>query len=84
MFRGCRHLIKFVSDRPGHDFRYAVDAAKAAKELGWRPLKTFEDGLESTILWYLENRQWWEALRKKVYAGERLGLISDAYGSTDE
>lgn len=73
-----RSLISFVTDRPGHDFRYAIDASKAHDELGWKPSNTFENGLENTIQWYLQNRQWWEPLRKQVYAGERLGLVSHA------
>lgn len=69
-----RLLIRFVKDRPGHDQRYAVDASKAHRELGWMPQNTFEDGIERTIDWYLENRAWWEPSRAKVYKGERLGL----------
>jgi dTDP-glucose 4,6-dehydratase len=73
-----RSLINFVTDRPGHDLRYAIDASKAHSELGWRPLQSFETGLEHTITWYLENRQWWEPLRNRVYAGKRLGLMTTA------
>lgn len=69
-----RSLIKFVHDRPGHDFRYAVDASKARRELGWRPGKSFEDGIAQTVRWYLESRAWWEAPRASVYRGARLGL----------
>lgn len=69
-----RSLIKFVTDRPGHDQRYAIDASKAHRELGWKPRNTFEDGIGRTIDWYLENRQWWEPSRAKIYKGERLGL----------
>jgi dTDP-glucose 4,6-dehydratase len=69
-----RLLIRFVADRPGHDQRYAVDASKAHRELGWTPQNTFEDGIERTIDWYLKNRAWWEPSRAKVYKGERLGL----------
>ena len=69
-----RSLVTFVADRPGHDYRYAIDASKAHTELGWRPRETFESGLERTVQWYLENRNWWEAIRQGVYAGERLGL----------
>ena len=68
-------LITFVADRPGHDLRYAVDAAKARRELDWQPRVEFEWGLEQTVRWYLENRAWWEPLRQNVYRGERLGLV---------
>ena len=68
-------LISFVADRPGHDQRYAIDAAKAHRELGWKPKESFASGLARTIRWYLENRAWWEPLRRNVYAGERLGLV---------
>ena len=68
-------LITFVADRPGHDLRYAVDAAKARRELDWQPRVEFERGLEQTVRWYLENRAWWEPLRQNVYRGERLGLV---------
>lgn len=69
-----REQIKFVADRPGHDFRYAIDASKLQRELGWEPLETFESGMEKTIKWYLENRAWWEAIQSGEYQGERLGL----------
>ncbi|MCB1506948.1 MAG: dTDP-glucose 4,6-dehydratase [Hyphomicrobiaceae bacterium] len=68
-------LITFVQDRPGHDHRYAIDATKLETELGWRAQENFESGIEKTIDWYLENRLWWEPLRKNVYTGERLGLL---------
>jgi dTDP-glucose 4,6-dehydratase len=70
-----RKLIKFVADRPGHDLRYAIDASKARRELGWSPQESFESGLESTIRWYLDNRTWWQPIRERVYDGERLGLL---------
>ena len=70
-----RRLITFVRDRPGHDHRYAIDATKLETELGWRAQETFETGLAKTVRWYLDNRAWWEPLRKGVYAGERLGLV---------
>ena len=68
-----RRLITYVTDRPGHDMRYAIDASKIKRELGWEPQQTFETGLRKTILWYLENQPWWEAIRSGVYQGERLG-----------
>lgn len=67
-------LIRFVADRPGHDQRYAIDAGKLERELGWRAAETFDTGLERTVRWYLANEWWWRPLRDKVYAGERLGL----------
>lgn len=68
-----RELITFVSDRPGHDRRYAIDATKIERELGWRPVETFDSGLSKTIDWYLANEAWWRPIRDKNYAGERLG-----------
>ncbi|MBK3732884.1 dTDP-glucose 4,6-dehydratase [Azospirillum brasilense] len=67
-------LITFVADRPGHDKRYAIDASKITRELGWTPQETFETGLRKTVEWYLENRSWWEAILNGSYRGERLGL----------
>ena len=72
-----RRLITFVSDRPGHDLRYAVDAGKLEGELGWRAEDNFESGLAKTVRWFLDNRDWWEPLRQGVYAGERLGLVAE-------
>jgi len=66
-------LITFVADRPGHDHRYAIDASKIARELGWKPTETFETGLRKTVRWYLDNRSWWEPIRSGNYAGQRLG-----------
>jgi dTDP-glucose 4,6-dehydratase len=71
-------LISYVTDRPGHDLRYAIDAAKLERELGWRAHETFESGIEKTVRWYLDNEWWWRPLRDKVYAGERLGVIAEA------
>lgn len=68
-------LINFVTDRPGHDRRYAIDASKIERELGWKPQETFETGLEKTIQWYLDNGWWWEPIRSGTYAGERLGSM---------
>jgi dTDP-glucose 4,6-dehydratase len=73
-----RGLIKFVTDRPGHDQRYAIDATKLETELGWRAADTFESGIRHTVRWYLENEWWWRPLRNKVYTGERLGLGAPA------
>jgi len=68
-----RSLITFVTDRPGHDRRYAIDPDKAERELGWRSQHDFTSGLAQTIDWYLANRWWWEPIRSGRYAGERLG-----------
>lgn len=65
--------ITFVSDRPGHDFRYAIDATKIEKKLGWSPDETFETGIKNTILWYLNNLDWVEAVTRQNYNLERLG-----------
>ena len=66
-------LITFVTDRPGHDVRYAIDASKIARELGWEPEETFETGLEKTVQWYLDNETWWRAVQDGTYQRERLG-----------
>ncbi|SDP26498.1 MULTISPECIES: dTDP-glucose 4,6-dehydratase [Phyllobacterium] len=71
-----RDLITFVTDRPGHDRRYAIDASKIERELGWKPAETFDTGLERTVQWYLDNKWWWEPIRSGSYAGERLGSVS--------
>lgn len=69
-------LIEFVSDRPGHDFRYAVDTSKIERELGWTPQETFETGLRRTVAWYLQNRDWVESVASGNYRGERLGRLA--------
>ena len=66
-------LIEFVSDRPGHDLRYAIDPTRIREELGWRPSVTVEEGLEKTVRWYLENEEWWQPLLARTGVGERLG-----------
>ncbi|MBW5932205.1 dTDP-glucose 4,6-dehydratase [Klebsiella michiganensis] len=67
-------LITYVTDRPGHDMRYAIDADKIYKELGWKPQETFESGIRKTVEWYLANEVWWSRVKDGSYAGERLGL----------
>jgi dTDP-glucose 4,6-dehydratase len=69
-------LVTFVPDRPGHDHRYAIDATKLENELGWKAEETFASGIRKTVHWYLENEWWWGPLRKKVYRGERIGLLA--------
>ena len=68
-------LIHYVTDRPGHDFRYAIDATKIEKELGWSPMESFETGVQKTIQWYLDNRTWWKSIQDNTYRQERLGVI---------
>jgi len=68
-----RDLITYVTDRPGHDVRYAIDASKISRELDWQPAETFESGLRKTVLWYLNNSHWWQAVLDGSYQLERLG-----------
>ncbi|MEQ1868047.1 MAG: GDP-mannose 4,6-dehydratase, partial [Micropepsaceae bacterium] len=72
--RPHERLITFVTDRPGHDHRYAIDCSKIERELGWRPRTTLEQGLEQTVRWYLDNKDWWQQIQSGAYRGERLGL----------
>ena len=74
-----RSLITFVTDRPGHDLRYAIDASYAHRQLGWKPRESFDSGLERTIRWYLDHQEWWGPLRQSIYGGERLGLVRAAH-----
>jgi dTDP-glucose 4,6-dehydratase len=67
-------LISFVKDRPGHDRRYAIDAGKLQRELGWQPEETFESGIRKTVRWYLDHREWAQRVSSGEYRGERLGL----------
>ncbi|HYC02749.1 MAG TPA: dTDP-glucose 4,6-dehydratase [Azospirillaceae bacterium] len=76
-----RELITYVADRPGHDKRYAIDASKIKRELGWEPQVTFEQGLRATVEWYLANRWWWEPIRQRKYSGERLGTLAPAHAT---
>ncbi len=71
-------LIAFVADRPGHDRRYAIDATKIRRELGWQPRHTFETGLRDTVAWYLDNRWWWQPIWSGRYGGARLGVARPA------
>ncbi|MCL7985647.1 MAG: dTDP-glucose 4,6-dehydratase [marine benthic group bacterium] len=72
--RSYKEQIAFVEDRPGHDRRYAVECGKLERELGWRAEVPFEEGIEMTVRWYLENEFWWTSLRSARYGGDRLGL----------
>ena len=73
--RGPRaSLITFVTDRPGHDYRYAIDSTRIERELGWRPRHGFEAALAKTVQWYIDNERWWRRTRTDSYDGERLGL----------
>jgi len=74
-----QELIEFVTDRPGHDARYAIDASKLETELGWRARENFDTGIEKTVQWYLDNEWWWQPLRDR-YDGQRLGLLNSAKG----
>jgi dTDP-glucose 4,6-dehydratase len=76
-----RELIAFVKDRPGHDFRYAIDCSKIEREFGWRALETFETGIDKTVAWYLGNEWWWRPLAEGRAATRRVGLAPAAQGS---
>ena len=67
-------LITYVDDRPGHDFRYAIDSSKIHYELNWKPIESFETGIHKTVEWYLENEKWWRKIQEKQYKQQRLGL----------
>jgi len=68
-------LITFVTDRPGHDIRYAIDAAKIEQRLNWKPVESFETGIKKTVQWYLKNKVWWSRVQDGSYQGERLGTL---------
>ncbi len=68
-------LITYVTDRPGHDFRYAIDATKIQTKLGWSPKESFESGIKKTINWYLDNPNWWTEIQNKIYQQQRLGVL---------
>jgi dTDP-glucose 4,6-dehydratase len=70
-----RKLITFVADRPGHDRRYAIDAGKLEREIGWRAEESFETGLKKTVAWYLDHAPWWQAILDRGYQGARVGLL---------
>ncbi len=70
------NLITFVEDRPGHDFRYAINSEKIQKNLGWCPSESFDTGIKKTIKWYLRNENWWKSIQDKKYKQERLGSVN--------
>ena len=70
-----KKLIKFVDDRPGHDFRYAIDSSKIQKNLGWKPKESFKSGIKQTVNWYIKNENWWKTIQEKKYNQERLGRV---------
>ncbi len=71
---GFASLISYVTDRPGHDTRYAIDATKIERELGWTPTETFESGIRKTVQWYLNNETWWHHVLDGSYSRQRLGV----------
>ena len=73
--KSYQELITFVKDRPGHDFRYAIDSSKLQNKLGWTPKETFEMGIRKTIDWYLDNKTWWQDIQNNTYQQERLGVL---------
>ncbi len=75
---GYERLITFVTDRPGHDTRYAIDAGKIERELGWKPQETFETGLKKTVRWFLDNKGWWQRVLDGSYRLERIGVATTA------
>lgn len=74
--KGFESLITYVTDRPGHDVRYAIDASKIERELGWAPIETFESGIRKTVEWFLNNETWWQRVLDGSYQGERLGTLN--------
>tara|TARA_B100001250_G_C19303115_1_gene572806 strand:- start:159 stop:611 length:453 start_codon:yes stop_codon:yes gene_type:complete len=73
--RSFSEQIMFVEDRPGHDFRYAIDSTKIKSELGWEPKESFETGIQKTVSWFLENKNWWQKIQELTYKQERLGIL---------
>jgi dTDP-glucose 4,6-dehydratase len=71
--RSYADLIEFVTDRPGHDLRYAIDASKIRKELGWQPKQDHQSGFRKTVAWYLDREDWWKAILNGEYRLERIG-----------
>ena len=69
-----KDLITYVKDRPGHDFRYAIDSSKIKNDLGWQPKETFKTGIRKTVQWYVDNENWWRRIQDGTYNQERLGV----------
>lgn len=74
MGKNYNDLIEYVSDRPGHDLRYAIDTTQTTTEIGWKPLTSLEDGLDATVQWYIKHQDWWQNILNARYDGKRLGL----------
>jgi dTDP-glucose 4,6-dehydratase len=74
--RPHEQLINFVTDRPGHDLRYAIDSTRVREELGWRPSHCLNQGLKQTVTWYLENRWWWQTVRERGFKDSRQGVLA--------
>jgi len=81
--KSYKDLITYVADRPGHDQRYAIDASKIQKDLGWVPAETFETGLRKTVEWYLENTTWCQHVQDGSYQRQRLGVIENKKGAAE-
>jgi dTDP-glucose 4,6-dehydratase len=75
-FKTHKDLITFVTDRPGHDQRYAIDSSKIQTHLNWRPDESFESGLRKTVQWYLNNKSWWDPILNKDFSLTRIGIGS--------
>jgi dTDP-glucose 4,6-dehydratase len=74
--RSYSEQVRFVTDRPGHDQRYAIDASKIRNDLGWEPQVSFEEGIQRTVDWYIDRRDWWEPILARRYNTARLGLTA--------
>ena len=74
-YKSHKELIKFVDDRPGHDYRYAVNCNKISNTLDWKPQISFDDGIEKTVKWYIYHSDWWRKIIEKKYNLERLGTV---------
>ena len=82
--KSYKDLITFVEDRPGHDLRYAIDASKIEKQLGWKPRETFKSGIRKTVVWYLDNQTWCKHVQDGSYQRKRLGVAGEELGVRSE